>query len=78
MSSTIAMAWLMASPIILFVVALVASSLRDEFARPLAVAVPQPKTARILKPYVPRVLSLADINALAGIAEHPAIKKYRR
>lgn len=77
MSSTIAMAWLMASPIILLVVALIASSLRDGFARPVAVAVPQPKPARILKPYQPRVFSLGDIKALAGIAEHPAMRPHK-
>ncbi|MEM6554690.1 MAG: hypothetical protein AAF642_02380 [Pseudomonadota bacterium] len=76
MSSTIAMAWLMALPIILFVIALIASSLREEFAQPVAVAVPQPTPARIFKPYQPRVLSLGDIKALAGIAEHPSMRRF--
>ncbi|MEM7329668.1 MAG: hypothetical protein AAF437_13080 [Pseudomonadota bacterium] len=50
MTSTIAIAWLMAFPIILFVIALIASSLREEFSRPVALAVTQPAPARILKP----------------------------
>lgn len=76
MSSTIAMAWLMASPIVLFVAALIASSLREEFSRPVAATMPQPLHARVFKPYTPRVLSLGDIKALAGIAEHPALRQF--
>lgn len=43
----------------------------------LAVAIPQPVPARVLKPYAPRVLSLGDIKALASIAEHPALQKFK-
>lgn len=86
MGSTAIMACLMASPIVLCVLILVLKQNRwheDEYASPLAQkaeekqeeveASAQSKTQSALN-----VIAIEDIRALAGIAEHPAMKRYKR
>lgn len=86
MGSTAIMACLMASPIVLCALVILFKQNRwheEEYATPVAQeAEDKPEeieaSAQSKTQSAPNVIAIEDIRALAGIAEHPAMKRYRR
>ena len=86
MGSTAIMACLMASPIVLCVLVILLKQNRwheDEYATPLVQETKEEQekveaSAQSTTQSAPNVIAIEDIRALAGIAEHPAMKRYRR
>ena len=86
MGSTAIVVCLMASPIVICVLVILLKQNRwheDDYATPLAQrAEEKPEdveaSAQSKTQSAPNVIAIEDIRALAGIAEHPAMKRYRR